>query len=345
MSFDPWMNLNGTGEEHIGNGQAPYLDVADHYLSDRHEDWISPELKQILSAETRTYLLVDATQRKKITQIFDLDDLELECRCLFKGEAAENWKASAPYLIDMTLPADAWEDASKVSHFHRSFIVEHWGQDTGIIVQTTASMDAVWRHFRRFTRVQVDGQESWLLFRFWDPRVARGYFSGIRSWEERVRQFFLIQSEAKTLSMIIESEGGTGCTEIRPSQTFLASHNTPAAPFRLTQDDINLLEGQVREKFIRDVAMQSAEFWPEKRRIFETEKAWHDEIDRLIRQAHDAGLHLDRDIRDFISITIDKGRPFWAREDVRDILSRPHLNTPTLRMLALRNKLETGAIR
>lgn len=47
----------------------------------------------------------------------------------------------------------------------------------------------------------------------------------------------------------------------------------------------------------------------------------HTEIDRIVGQAHDAGLTMDR-----------------------DILQKPHLNTPSKKVLALRSKLEAGAL-
>lgn len=355
---DYWTNTTSTsGVADTSGGLSQYLDVAVLDLPNPAENpdnegcWITPELKGVLFGQPetgpslRTYLLVDATLRKAVSKVFDLDMLDVEVRCLFKGEAAEDWKESAPYLIDMTLPDAACDDPSQVPAFHRSFVADHWGQFTGILVRSSAPMDTIWRHFRRFTRVQVEEDMRWSLFRFWDPRVALPYFTGIRCWEERARQFFALPSASATLSMIIEGDSGGSCTQIGPSEVFGLPQNTATPPFRLTPDDIALLEGGVRERFIRDVAGQSAELWPHRRQIFETETGWQNEIRRLTQEASDAGLHLDRDIRDYIGITLDKGKPFWSRKDVQAILSRPHLNTGTLRMLAVRTQLETGTIR
>ncbi|MEP3977748.1 MAG: DUF4123 domain-containing protein [Parvibaculum sp.] len=351
---DYWTNTTLTsGVADTSGGLSQYLDVAVRDLPNSNEDerWITPELKGVLfghpetGPSLRTYLLVDATLRKAVSKVFDLDMLDVEVRCLFKGEAAEDWKESAPYLIDMTLLDAACDDPSQVPAFQRKFVADHWGHSTGIIIRSSASMEVVWRHFRRFTRVQVEEDMRWSLFRFWDPRVAFPYFIGIRYWEERARQFFTLPSASATLSMIIESGSGGSCTQIGPSEVFGSPQNTAVLPFRLTPDDIALLEGGVRERFIRDVAGQSAELWPHRRQIFETESGWQNEIRRLTQEASDAGLHLDRDIRDYIGITLDKGKPFWSRKDVQAICSRPHLNTGTLRMLAVRNQLETGAIR
>lgn len=346
-----------SGAADVSGGLFQYLDVEARELPipDENPDdgggWIAPALKKILfgqpetGPELHTYLLVDATLRKAVSKVFDLDMLDVETRCLFKGKAAEDWKESAPYLIDMTLPAGAWDDPSQVPTFHRRFIADHWGKSTGIVVRSTAPMDTIWRHFRRFTRAQMEEGTSWFLFRFWDPRVALPYFTGIRFWEERARQFFTLPSASTSLSMIVEGENGGSCTQIRLSETFGPPQNTATPPFRLTQDDMALLEGSVRERFILDVAAQAAELWPHRRQVFETEAAWHDEIRALTKVAHDQGFTLDRDIRDFISITLDKGKPFWGRKDVHDFLSQPHLNSRTLQMMAIRNQLETGALK
>ena len=357
-SDDYWTSAALTsGVADTSGGLSQYLDVVDYDMSgstehpDSGECWITPKLKDVLFGQpeagppVRTYLLVDATLRKAVSKVFDLDMLDVETRCLFKDDAAEEWKETAPYLIDLTLPSTAWEDPSQVPAFHRSFVADHWGRATGIVVRSTADMDAIWRHFRRFTRVQVEEDMRWSLFRFWDPRVAFPYFKGIRCWEERAHRFFALPSASATLTMIIEGDGGSRCTQISPSKVFGPPQNTVTSPFRLVQDDIALLEGSVRERFIQDVAGQSAELWPHRRQIFETETEWQEEIRRLTQEASDAGIHLDRDIRDYIGITLDKGKPFWSRQDVQAILVRPHLNTPTLRMLAVRHQLETGAIK
>ena len=89
----------------------------------------------------RTYFIVDAHLRRKITRIFDLDqefkrrspgapDIpgpngnqgNIEYQSLFKGQAQEDLKEVAPYLIDMTLPDQAYEDDQLVPYFHRDFL-------------------------------------------------------------------------------------------------------------------------------------------------------------------------------------------------------------------------------
>lgn len=94
---------------------------------------------------SRTYLIVDATLRTRATGLFDLDVLPLPVRCLFQGEAQQNFAASAPYLVDLTLPGTG------PTSFHKRFFAEDWEKGTGIVLCSTAPMDAIWSAFRKFT--------------------------------------------------------------------------------------------------------------------------------------------------------------------------------------------------
>ena len=147
----------------------------------------------------RTYFIVDATLRRKFTGFFDLDmqfskrasgapDIKgpngnmghIQYRSLFKGEAQEELKEVAPYLFDMTLPKGAFENKGLVSDFHKKFFKSIWDPetlkrmdgkthlDTGVFIRTRQDFDTVWRHFRKFTRIQ-DENGKWYYWRFWTP--------------------------------------------------------------------------------------------------------------------------------------------------------------------------------
>lgn len=175
--FEAWIGVDGKPEK------ESYLTITEHEfepLPDQSgipfwdQDWIAPELKDLLFGQSdgglplRTYFIVDATLRKNITGIFDLDAVDVPVECLFKGEAAEELREVAPYLINMTLPEGAWGDKDKVPAFHQDFFKKHWEQNTGVFIRSTASMDKVWGHFRKFTRVS-DKNNKIVYFRFWVP--------------------------------------------------------------------------------------------------------------------------------------------------------------------------------
>lgn len=175
------------------------------------KEWIVPELKQLLFAQSEektlnTYLIVDAYLRKKISGIFDLEDnfWEIPIKCLFKGESADKLKEVSPYLIDMTLSAEAQSDNSKVSKFHKDFFANHWGKQTGIFIRTTASMDEVWQHLRRFTRVQMQDNKMWVYFRFWQPHIAQSYLTGLATLPEKIATWGRISEDKQIAQWVIE---------------------------------------------------------------------------------------------------------------------------------------------
>ena len=251
-------NLRGVGAEGEDLPQTQYLTIEDHdipALPDQSgmpfwdQQWIAPELKALLFGQPetgpalRTYLIVDATLRKNITGVFDLDSIDAPIRCLFKGEAAEELKESAPYLIDMTLPAGAWEDRDLVPSFHRSFFKTHWGQNTGVFIRTTALMAEVWNHYRKFTLVPRDGFERRVFVAFWSAQYVQLYFPHIADNADRVALWFLRDGFAID-AMIADQSGGASAKSVTLNRDLFARNNRPPAPFVVTEYDL--------EPFYRD---------------------------------------------------------------------------------------------
>ncbi|MEP1521240.1 DUF4123 domain-containing protein [Ascidiaceihabitans sp.] len=216
---DPWTNapsfLTST-DPRQNTAPQDFLNVTHHDLPsvEPDDDWISPLLGSIVfptkdAPDVGIYLCVDETLCTNFVGLFDLDVTDADMRCLFTGEAEDKWKESAPYLVDITPDAKN----SDGTNFCQHFFSEHWGKGTGIILIIPAPMHAVWRHLRRFTRVRQSDTDGWFLFRFWDPRVALPYFSGIRLWGDRSHRFFAIDSTQEKLSMVIEHSGGAACTQ------------------------------------------------------------------------------------------------------------------------------------
>ncbi|MBK4218087.1 DUF4123 domain-containing protein [Paracoccus caeni] len=121
-------------------------------------DWISAELgKLIFGGDTRTYLLVDGTLHTKVAGIFKLDSADVPVSCLFNGDLSNEVSHAAPYLIDLTLRSDIHFSEHNAPRFHRDFFRKHWGYGTGILLRSTIPMEDVRQHFRKFTKVKVQG--------------------------------------------------------------------------------------------------------------------------------------------------------------------------------------------
>jgi hypothetical protein len=50
--------------------------------------------------------------------------------------------------------------------------VHLWHKEPGIYVRSRADFEDLWKHFRKFTRVQ-DESGKWYYFRFWEQRAFR----------------------------------------------------------------------------------------------------------------------------------------------------------------------------
>ena len=111
-----------------------------------------------------TYAILDAA--KVVNFVEMLEASGLEHRCLFKGEAAEEMRDVAPYVVrleedvDFTRNLFSHDPEQEVPWFM-------WDREPGIYVRSRGSLDDMWRHFRKFTKVQ-DESGKWFYFRFWE---------------------------------------------------------------------------------------------------------------------------------------------------------------------------------
>jgi len=64
-----------------------------------------------------------------------------------------------------------------------------WNKEPGIYVRSRGSLDDMWKHFRKFTKVQ-DENGKWFYFRFWEARVFSKYFKAVYN-KKGVAQMFL----------------------------------------------------------------------------------------------------------------------------------------------------------
>lgn len=136
-------------------------------------------------APSRVYLLVDASLRRDVAGLFDLDSIDLPATCLFDGEAAEKLAESAPWLVDMSL-ADVAQPGDL--SFHRQFFARHWPVGTSLLIQTDAPLRALRQHLRRFVKLRLREDGQWRFFRFWDPRVLRPFLETISDDPLRLRR-------------------------------------------------------------------------------------------------------------------------------------------------------------
>ncbi len=117
----------------------------------------------------RTYAILDAAKVTNLPEL--LETSGLEHRCLFKGDAYDELRDVAPWIVQL-------DDDNGFTRnlFTRSDAPWHlWDTEPGIYVRSRGTLDEMWRHLRKFTRAS-DERGRWHYLRFWDPQTATDTF-------------------------------------------------------------------------------------------------------------------------------------------------------------------------
>lgn len=153
----------------------------------------------------RTYAILDAAKVLHLPMLLASSDLKH--RCLFKGDAADELKNVAPYLVELedgnTFTRNLFTSAGMPSNM--------WDREPGIYIRSRAQFDDIWKHFRKFTRVK-DANNKWFMFRFWDGRALTGYLELFQQYRA-TSMVPLLGQRSETLplveSLLCQSEGRT----------------------------------------------------------------------------------------------------------------------------------------
>ena len=109
-----------------------------------------------------TYAILDTARDKVIyPKIMNAD---VQSICLYHGAKAVELATVAPYLVHL----------KKNDSFTEWLLTQGCGKSWGIFLQSSATLNELQRHFRKFLMV-YDEEGRPLYFRFYDPRVLRVY--------------------------------------------------------------------------------------------------------------------------------------------------------------------------
>jgi hypothetical protein len=110
--------------------------------------------------QSSNYLLFDAARADKA--LFEAQEKNPDNRSLYLGTAQEELFGVAPYLFNL-----------KNQHDFKQWFMEHgWNNHWGLMLQSEAPFDEIFKHCRKFLLVKKEDGEQ-LYFRFYDPRVLR----------------------------------------------------------------------------------------------------------------------------------------------------------------------------
>ena len=112
----------------------------------------------------QTYAILDAAKVTNLQEL--LEDSGLEHRCLFKGAAYDDLRNVAPWIVRL----EEGNTFTRNLFTHSDTCWCLWESEPGIYVRSQDSIDGIWRHFRKFTRVQ-NPEGKWYYLRFWDKAV------------------------------------------------------------------------------------------------------------------------------------------------------------------------------
>lgn len=169
------------------------------------------------------FVLIDAARIGR--SLSRLQQLAVESRCLFRGESEARLGPLAPHLMDL----------GPRSFPQNPVLQSGWGESWGVYVNADCSLEALWRHFRKFLFVKTEaGREFY--FRFYDPRVLRLILpvfdeEQLRDFFGPVKEFILEDDDpAFALRFSIQS-GGTPAAERHRVNPIQSPSRSPGLPF------------------------------------------------------------------------------------------------------------------
>lgn len=131
------------------------------------------------TAPFHTYAVLDAAKLPNLPEL--LEDSGLQFRCLFKGEAYEEMRDVAPWLVQL-------EDGNSFTRnlFTQSDAPWHlWDSEPGIYLRSRDPLEIVFAHLRRFFRLR-DEAGAWYYLRLHEPRVMRALLRGAPVFAQRL---------------------------------------------------------------------------------------------------------------------------------------------------------------
>lgn len=269
----------------------------------------------------KTYAILDAA---KLTGGFgEFGSGDDPFRCLFKGEAEETLQDVAPYLFELTpestmtrrlLTYDpAIADTLTSAHL--------WHADACIFIRTRASMDDVWKHFRKFTHVQNE-VEKWYYFRFWEAQHIAEYFRALRADLARVQRWFLING-AVPFTVLVPDPEQNQVSRISPAADLPLGR--PTQSFRIGPVETGILAQSKKARFVRKLHKYLVDESPFLAAMARAEQV--DLVKKLVEHAFYYKIKIEQAVANFALASLVFGRPLDSDPVMAHILNaKSHQN-------------------
>ncbi|MCG7628587.1 DUF4123 domain-containing protein [Epibacterium sp. MM17-32] len=175
--------------------------------------------------------------------------------CLFQGDAAEDLRDVAPYLVEVAQGGELLRDFVDTQDTPQAM----WHKRPGILIATDMEIAPLRKHLRRFLRVTVEARPY--LFRFWEAAPARVYFQALQTQERRSR-WFLPRDGGRVDAFLLPDPENDGLWVAGPGPSGAADETAaPLRPFNLSEPELLALRSaRTRDNLAEMVALLTQTF-------------------------------------------------------------------------------------
>lgn len=255
-----------------------------------------------------TYVILDAAKVPNLPELLEVSGLTHHC--LFKGNAYDELKDVAPWIVQL-------EDENVFTRnlFTQSEAPWHfWDKEPGIYLRSDASLADLCAHFRRFTKVQqTDGR--WRYFRFWEPLVLQAYITEHSNRSEQRCPLFHGYDEITVASYVCCPIPGHVTVHALPQDKI--SSEGPTSPKFVSADERAIAVAMQRRRQLEVGLALRKSFADEARGL--TENDLTDLVGRVVQKMDRYQVRAVRHVHTFAAWQLVYGEEFECRDPDRYI--------------------------
>ena len=272
----------------------------------------------------QTYAVLDAAKVQGLPEM--LETSGLEHRCLFTGEAFDELKDAAPWIVKLE------QDAPLLEYlFTQSDAPWHlWDAEPGVFLRSTKPLKEVWSYLRKFTRIK-DEAGNWFYQRFWEPATLTHALNLDSSP-------FVANEDAGIRFVIGISSNQAQIVELKLAER---NRQTPI----LTLQDRKSFDKAVEDRYIRDFAAQMSHAAPDQLHLLGTQdpKIIEGVVAGVLDNLRAVGFRRRSDIGRIVVLALFYGRwMFWdprIEDRAKSILALAQ-RSPAIRALRFEESLK-----